>query len=438
MKILVVDQIGLSLDFCMRAQDFGHEVRLWVKPCDDNKNMAKVGDGIIPKVKDWRASMMWADLVITTDNSSLGPELRPYFKKGYPIFGSNEAGAEIELNRQKGQEVFKRSGIKVMDSTEFKDYDKAKDYVMKRMERFVCKPNGDCDKSLSYVSDSARDMVTMLDRWKIEQPQNQGFILQPFKKGIEFAVGGWFGPKGWGKNFIENFEEKKLFPGGHGVSTGEQGTAMRYTEKSKLADKLLTPLTSYLHSIDYVGFLDMACIVDEEGAAWPLEATSRPGWPCRIIQDSLHVGDPAQWMLDLLHGEDTLEVLDEIAIGVVVSIGDYPFTKYTGRDFSGYPIYNTENLVTEDIHLCEVKMGLAPEEENGKIVYKQMPVTCGDYVCVATGTDYSVTGAQMRANRALRKIEIPASPGWRDDIAERLKNQLGPLQDHGYAEGWKY
>jgi phosphoribosylamine--glycine ligase len=437
MKILVIDQIGLSLDFAMRCLEVGHDIRVWVKPRKGEKRNP-IGDGLMPKVNDWRPHMPWADLIITTDNSSLGPELAPYFKKGYPIWGANEKGAELELNRQKGQEVFKRAGIKVMDSTEFSDYDKAKEFVMKNMERYVSKPNGDVDKSLSYVSDSPRDMVVMLDRWKTEQPQNQGFILQSFMKGIEFAVGGWFGPSGWSKHFLENFEEKKLMPGGHGVSTGEQGTAMRYTEKSKMADKLLLPLTSYLHSIDYRGYFDMAAIVSEDGTPWPLEATSRPGWPCRIIQDALHCGDPAEWMRDALDGKDTLKVLDEIAIGVVVSIGDYPFTQYTGRDFSGYPVYNTEDLCPEDIHLCEVKLGIGPNEVDDKIVYEKMPVTCGDYVCIATGTDYTVTGAQMRANRALKKIEIPASPGWRDDIGERIKPQLEPLQDNGYAEGWKY
>lgn len=435
LKILVIDQIGLSLDFCMRCLDFGHSVRLWIKPDDSNKHLVEVGDGIVPKVKDWRPHMNWADLIVTTDNSSLMKELAPYQTKGYPIFGSNTAGAELELNRQKGQEVFKKAGIKIMDSNLFNDYGKAAEFVKKNPERWVSKPLGDVDKALSYVSESPRDMLFMLDRWKKENPQQQGFILQSFMKGVEFAVGGWFGSKGWSKHWLENFEHKKLFPGDHGVATGEQGTAMRYASESKLADKLLTPLTSYLHSIDYRGYFDMAAMISEDGTPWPLEATSRPGWPCRIIQDALHVGDPAQWMLDLLHGEDTLEVVDEIAIGVVVTIGDYPFTKYTGRDFGGYPVYDSEPLVTEDIHLCEVRMGEAPDDQ-GNLV--PTPVTCGDYVMVATGTDYSVKGAQMRANRAMKKVEIPASPGWRDDIGERLEKQLPILQEHGYAKDWKY
>ena len=87
------------------------------------------------------------------------------------------------------------------------------------------------------------------------------------------------------------------------------------------------------------------------------------GWPCEIIAQALHVGDPRNGCSTYLNGEDTLEVLDEIAVGVVVTIGDYPFTQYTKRDFSGYPVYDTEPLLLEDIHLCEVKLGKAPDDE---------------------------------------------------------------------------
>lgn len=437
MKILAVDCVGGMLDWCMRCLEAGHDVRLWVKPRDGEKRNP-IGDGYVDKVADWKTSMSWADLIVLSDNANLMEELEPYHAKGYPIFGPNTAGAKLELDRQFGQDVLKKVGVKIAPSTSFTDYDKAKEYVETKMERFVCKPNGDVDKSLSYVSKSPRDMIGMLDRWKKENPQNQGFLLQPFVRGIEIAIGGWFGKNGWSKWFLENVENKKHLPGDTGVSTGEQGTVMRYVKDSKLVDKLLTPLTSYLHSINYRGYLDVAVIIDEEGTPWPLEFTTRPGWPCFTIQNTLHIGDPAQWMLDLLHGEDTLEVLDETAVGVVVSIPDYPFTQYTKRNCTGYPIYETERLVLEDIHFCEVMLGDVPDEEDGEIVHKKGPVTCGDYVLVATGTDFDIHGAQKRAKRALKTIEIPNSPGWRDDIGEKLERDLPVLQELGYALEWHY
>lgn len=437
MKILMIDQMGISLDLCMRYQNAGHELKAWFAPKKDGKRN-KAGDGIIRKVPDWKAHMQWADLIVVTDNSSLMEDLEPYRKKGYPIFGSNMAGAETELDRQVGQDLFKKCGIKTMDCTEFNDYDKAIEFVKKTKRRYVSKPDGDLDKALSYVSKSARDMVLMLERWKVQNPGQRGFILQEFQSGIEMAVGGWFGKKGWAGVWCENFEHKKLMSGDSGVNTGEQGTAVMYVKESKLADKLLKPLTSFLHSINYTGYFDMAAIIADDGTPYPLESTARPGWPIRIIQEALHVGDPAQWMLDLLNGEDTLEVLDEIAIGVVVSIPDYPYTEYTGRDASGFPIYNCDNLLYDCIHLCDAMMGTVPDLVDGEIVDVEMPVTSGDYVLIATGTDYTVTGAQMRAKRAIKKVEIPNSPGWRDDIGERLKAQLEDLHDMGYATEWRY
>jgi len=53
----------------------------------------------------------------------------------------------------------------------------------------------------------------------------------------------------------------------------------------------------------------------------------RPGWPLFQIQQALHKGDPAEWMLDLLDGKDTLKVSKDIACGVVVSIPDYPYSR---------------------------------------------------------------------------------------------------------------
>ena len=434
MKILVIDQLGLSVDFCMQCMNAGHEVRLYTLP-KPGKQRCKIGDGVVPKVANWRPSMAWADLIFTTDNSKMLEDLEPFHKRGFPIFGANLAGAKLELNRQLGQDVFKKAGIKVMDSVEFKNYDAAIKYVLTQDDRMVSKPNGDVDKSLSYVSASKRDMLFMLNRWKTTNPQNQGFILQKFQPGIEMAVGGWFGPKGWGAPFFENFEFKKHLPGDKGVNTGEQGTLGRYTADSKLADKLLRPLTSYLLKIGYRGYFDMAAIIDDKGTPWPLEATARPGWPCFILQTATHVGDPAQWMLDTLKGACTLDVLDEIAACIVVTIPDYPFTEHTGRDCEGFPIYDCEPLATGDIHLCEVMAGEAPNDE-GQM--EDAFVTAGDYAFVATGTDYSVRNAVARAKRAIKKIELPNSPGWRDDIGERLEKQLPILQDLGYAKGWEY
>jgi hypothetical protein len=91
------------------------------------------------------------------------------------------------------------------------------------------------------------------------------------------AVSGWFGPAGWTVGWEENWEFKKLLMNGDlGVTTGEQGTVLRFVKKSKLADEVLLPLTPQLKKMGYCGNVDVNCIIDDHGCPWSLEFTMRP------------------------------------------------------------------------------------------------------------------------------------------------------------------
>jgi phosphoribosylamine--glycine ligase len=191
--------------------------------------------------------------------------------------------------------------------------------------------------------------------------------------------------------------------------------------------------------MNYRGYIDVATIIDKQGTPRPLEFTARPGWPCFVIQSALHRGDPAQWMADALEGRDTLEYVDEIAVGVVIGYGDFPYGQIPRKDLTGFPITCPEEEVRENVHLCDAKMGDAPHTEDGQTVYGPTRVTCGDYVAVCTGTDYTVAAAARRAYRSVKKLEITGSPHWRNDIGKRLEHELPEVQEHGYCEdGWEY
>ena len=148
MKILLIDLCGAALDWAMQCLEVGHEVRMWCGPRKDGQR-CDVGDGIIQRVPRWEPHMDWADLIFLTDNAKEIEKLEPYRKKGYPIFGPGVEAAKLELDRDAGQQAFKKAGIDIMESIEFNDYDKAIDYVKKTMKRYVSKPSGDADKALS-------------------------------------------------------------------------------------------------------------------------------------------------------------------------------------------------------------------------------------------------------------------------------------------------
>lgn len=433
MRLLVIDPHGDALDFAMRAQRDGHSVRLAIKQTEHTKS---IGRGIVPVVDDYRGWMRWADLVFMADNARYVYAMDQCWRsEGIKIIGPTVETALWEINRTGGMAVFRKAGIAVPDYKEFSDYDKAIAHVKKEDRRFVSKPCGNVtDKSLSYCAKSPVDMIYMLGRWKKAGKHKEPFILQEFISGTEMAVGGWFGPHGFNTGWCENWEFKKFMVDDLGVATGEQGTVLRYVRRSKLADKMLAPLVPQLTAANYVGYIDVNCIIDDKGQPWPLEFTCRPGWPTFNIQQELHEGDKAEWLMDLWNGRDAKNlVYNAIATGVVVSIPDYPYSHATRKEVVGVPIYVKDQDIWEHIHPCQVMMGNGPMEPS--MLDVPMLVTAGDYVLVMSGTGTTVKESAESAYRNLESLTIPNSPMWRTDIGKRLKKQLPRLQAMGYASG---
>jgi phosphoribosylamine--glycine ligase len=439
MRLLIVDPEGSSgLDLAIRAQKDGHEVKLAIKP---NEKAKLRGKGFVEVVPDPREWLRWSNLVVACDNSIYLRDLDAHRAAGGKVIAASQETAQWEINRQVGQEILRKAGIPVIPVTEFTDYDTAIQFVKKRMKRYVSKPTGEFekDKSLSYVSSGPDDMVFMLERWKKLNKLKTPFVLQEFVAGTEMGVAGWFGPGGWNEGFEENFEFKKFMNGDLGPATGEQGTILRYVRSSKLARKMLLPLTSVLEKVGYVGDIDVNCIIDDKGHAWPLEFTTRLGWPAFMLQTALCQGDVAQWLMDLASGVDSRSILlDKIACGVVMSIPDYPYSKMTGREVAGIPIYGLKGSLWQHVHPCEMAIQPAPITVDGNIVSTPQPVTAGDYVLVMTAIADTVKDAALTCYRRLERLTVPNSPQWRTDIGKKLAKQLPKIQAHGYAIDLQY
>lgn len=436
-KILLIDVYSSYLDFALRCVDAGHEVR-WFQSKTREGLPSKVGNGLIKKVPDWESSMRWADIILLADNVRYIQALESWRRKGFPVWGPNIETSAWELDRQKGQDVLKNAGVKIMESTTFKSLNEARQFLIKNPGRYVSKPNADDNKALSYVSKSARDLMFMFEYWQKNSVVKTDFILQKFTPGIEIAVGGWFGRGGFTGHFLENFEHKKLMNDDVGVNTGEMGTVMKYVKESALADQLLLPLEGELYRQGYTGYIDVSVIVSEKGDPLPLEFTCRPGWPLNQILQSLHKGDPVQWMIDSINGKNTMQVYDEIAAGVVMAIPDFPYSRLTKKEVSGYPVYGWDKIRSRNFHPAEMMMGEVWEQDGDKLYKEPGLVTAGDYVCVVSGNGKTVSDARDAAYKNLKKIELPNSPMYRTDIGCRLEKQLPDLQKHGFCMDWKY
>jgi phosphoribosylamine--glycine ligase len=431
MKVFIFDADNCGLNFAVRCLAEGHQVRLWLKPKNTGE-VSPLGKGMVERVKEWKPSMKWADIIVFTSNNHYHDDMRPFFKAGYPILGTNEQSAQLELDRSLGQQVLDMYKIPTPPYQRFNDFKQAAEFVAKTKKAYVLKPWGGMDdKATTYVSNSSEDMLFVLERMDQEHTgKKQEFMLQEKIAGNEMAVSAWFGPGGFGQWKEENWEEKKFMNDNLGCNTGEQGTTMRYVKESKLFDEMLLPMEDYLHGLDYVGNVDMNCIVDKTGQAWPLEFTMRLGWPAFNIHLSMCDCDPVEWMADLLDGDDTFRPNRKIAVGVVLTHKDFPSCKIPAHETYGYPIYGITSENLDHIHWVEVMYG------SGK--YSSQVVTAGWMPAVVTGNASSVSKANELALKTCKELTWPSNKMHRTDIGKRLEKQLPELQKHGYATGMVY
>lgn len=434
MKVLCIDVYGVGVDFCLRAQAAGHDVKHYLAP----GKRPNIGRGLTHRVGDWRDHMKWADLILCTASSKYAWEMEDYYEKGYPIFGANEDSAKWELDRVVGMSILEQHGVECLPYHRFENYSDAIEFVRKTGGIFACKPIGDADRSLSYVSKGPDDMVSQLVRAKRKGEAKQPFILQEKAEGIEMAVAGWFGANGWVGPWEENFEHKKLYAGDLGQNTGEMGTAMKYVHKSLLADILLKPLTNALLALKFKGNIDVSVIIDKRGRPWPLEFTMRLGWPAFYLNSHLHQGDPVAWMRGLIDGQDLLEVSYDHCIGVCMVGPTFPHCHVTHDETDGIPIYGINASNYENIHLVEVQSSKEEVYEDGKWESRELFVTAGEWPLVICGTGANIQSAKSRAMGVIDELLIPNSHAHRIDIGDRLEKQLPKLQAMGYALEWRY
>jgi phosphoribosylamine---glycine ligase len=438
MKILVIDVYGVGVDYCLRAQWAGHDVRHFLTP---NSKYPDIGKGLTIRVQDWRKWMKWADLIVCTASAKYAADLEPYYEMGYPIFGANKGSAALELDRCVGMELLQAHGIETLPYTRFSKYEDALAHVRATNGSYACKPIGDADRSLSYVASGPDDMCTMMKRaQRLYGGAKQDFILQQKAVGVEFAVGGWFGPGGFNDVAEENFEHKPLYAGDTGPNTGEMGTAMKYCEigQSKLFQQMLQPLAPALKALRFCGNIDVSVIIDEDGKPWPLEFTMRMGWPAFYLNQHLHKGDPVQWMKDLVDGTDSLKVSYDHCIGVCVVGPNFPHNSKISDECEGVPIYGINHENIANVHLCEVMAVEDEVFENEKWISKHLFATAGSWPLVIVGTGPSVVRAKDACYKVVKEVKIPNSHGYRPDIGDRCKRHIKTLQGLGYAKSWEY
>jgi len=434
--LISMDSVGELLPLGIRAAKAGHQVRLYLSP--GNHPQTATGFKGIEKVANWLPSVKWADLVIPSGNHEFMLKLASLKKAGAAIFGPSVESSNLEVKRAEGMKFFEDHDIEVPEWKQFPTLAAAEAHVRSTGERYVFKTLGDeDDKSLSYVGKSPADMIARLQRWERLKMAGKGpFMLQKVIDGVEFAVSRWMGADGWVGPPNINWEFKKLLSGNCGPNCGESGTIMQYAD-DKLFDEVLAPLEDDLVKMGHLGDIDVNCIIDQAGKAWPLEFTTRLGWPAANIMWACHKGDPIEWMKEACEGKDTLQTSPAIACGIVLAQPDYPHSKFTKAEVADIPIYGVTKENQKYLSPQSVKIDTMPDMEGDKVVEREIWCTTGDYLCVVTGLGKTVKKACERAYNTVKELHVP-NMMYRDDIGESLEKSLPELQKHGFALGVAY
>ncbi|MDG6898539.1 MAG: phosphoribosylamine--glycine ligase [Nitrososphaerota archaeon] len=422
MKFLFVTYESLSADLAWQLKKEGHDVKMYCH----GQGEKDVGLGFFEKVDEWEPLKDWADVVVF-DDIGFGTKADQLRNEGKPVVGGSPYADKLELDREFGQEELKAVGVDVLPSWNFTSFDDAIAFVGKNPDRYVLKPSGKAqsEKELLFIGQEAdgKDILQVLEHYKSNWSKKiKEFQMQKYAEGVEIAVGAFFNGKDFVMPVCVNFEHKRLFPGELGPSTGEMGTAMFYTRDSPVFERTLLKMKDKLAASRYVGYIDINCIANSKGI-WPLEFTSRFGYPTISIQMEGITSDWGPFLAEIARGTDAqLKTKKGYQIGVVVAIPPWPFEDEKAfRRYSEGATILFKRQTLDGIHIGEVK-----QEDNDWHIAGN-----SGYALVVTGSGATMSDAIDKAYQNVKSVMIP-NMFYRRDIGQRWTRDSDMLISWGY------
>ena len=431
MRILGIGEYCDLGDMYHRLVAAGHEVRVFV----ESSAAHDVFGGMLRFTPDWRADLHWVreagEEGILLFESAVKGELQDKLRRdGYQVIGGSAFGDRLECDRQFGQDVLRGLGLRTARSHRYTDFGDAIEFVRASRMRYVFKSNGgDTLRTRNYVGEleDGADMIALLSLYRSQwrEPDKPDFVLMEYVAGVEVGVGAYFNGTSFLMPACLDWEHKRLFPGDLGELTGEMGTIVTYRGAERIFDATLARMADRLRESGYCGYINLNLIANEQGL-WPLEFTSRFGYPGYAICEALHNEPWDAIFRKMLRGESLeLQTAAGFAAGVVLTVPPFPYSHGYAELSKGAPISFRASLTQADrdcLHLAEVALRDAQLVTSGAT----------GYVGVATGTGNSVEQARDSAYELARKVVVP-NLRYRVDIGERVaRHDLSRLQTLGY------
>jgi len=395
----------------------GHEVRISISEPLAQGTLA----GLCARAADWRAELAWVrdagpDGIVLFEAVSEGlGDLQDQLRaQGFNVIGGSAYGDRLENDRLFGQQVLADLGFPQGHVRRFEDAQAAEAFIATRPGRYVLKyDGGDHASGDNYIGRSAdgRDVAAMLrSRRASSAPSGDSFILMDFIEGVEMGVGAYFDGTRFLRPACLDWEHKRFFAGDLGELTGEMGTVVTYERTQLFFEQTLARMESRLREHRHVGYVNLNTIVNEAGI-WPLEFTSRFGYPGFAILAPLQdLGWGELFRRMIAGGPSNLPVRPGFCVGVVLTTPPFPYTRKQVAEPVGLPVMVDPGVDARHFHFGEVGL-----DASGELA------TSGLYgwTLVVTGEGPTIAAAQAEAYRNASRVVVP-NARYRLDIGDRL------------------
>jgi phosphoribosylamine--glycine ligase len=201
------------------------------------------------------------------------------------------------------------------------------------------------------------------------------------------------------------------------------GTSMFWSEPNKVFNATLAPMADKLRAEGYVGYIDVNCIVNNNGI-YPLEFTARFGYPTISIQQEGLLTPISELLYKLAEGSiSRFRTRSGFSVGVRVVVPPFPFRdmetfESTSKD--AVILFKTPNR--EGVHIEDVRT------VNGEWL---VTGTSG-VVLIVCGLGPTMKQAQRQAYNRVKNVMIP-NMYYREDIGDRWSEE-----DSDRLHAWGY
>lgn len=431
MKFLFRSGWGESLALARRVEAEGNLVRFSII----ESTVQTVGQGLIPKTKDFLGSVSWADVIVFDSNTfDMPSEAEKLRLAGKNVVGASELSGRLEKDRQLAASIARRHRLEVNDFKRFSGKEawiKARQFLADcdEDEGWVWKPDGEGDVAPTYVASTIPEMLRMLEYFEtlyLREKQLPEFILTPKIEGKEVSTEAWFD----GQNFFlanNTIEKNRFFNKDLGEKTGCAGNVVWvYPELTDcpLFGELLKPLAQELKD-KYRGPIDVNAIIEDESQL-PifLEFTPRFGYDAIFALSHLIENDLAGLLADTAMGRTWRGQVKTDRFAGALRIHIPPYPEGTNGRAEGVPIFGFDpSRVQRSISPCEVRL-----DSRGQ------PETAGEgYVFVLSAEGRSPEEA-MKKCLPTKDFKIPLMR-YRTDLDFEIQKEYGDLLETSWIKG---